>query len=133
MDRVIYCPSDDFLDEAIAMSSKNHLPIIIGDNSYTENLIFDREKTLVISIPMHKNFMAFDSVKKGLHQNIFYNNEFIVIKNKIKLYVNDKLIKPMYEESHTAKFIFVCEEIGNYCCKIIVDQKLEEEFNFVVN
>ena len=133
MDRIIYCPSDYFIEEATSLSAKNYLPIIIGDNSHTENLIFDREKVSVVSIPVHKGCMLLDSVKKGFHQNIKYKNEFLIIKNKVKLFINDKPIKSMYEESHVAKFVFVCEEIGNYYCKIVVDQEIEEEFSFVVN
>jgi hypothetical protein len=133
MDRVIYCPSDDFLEEASTLSSKNYLQIIIGDNSHTESLIFDREKVSVVSIPVYRGYTLLGNVKKGFHQSLNYKNEFIIIKNKIQLFVNNKIIKPMYEESHVAKFIFICEEIGDYSCRIVVDGKIEEEFCFVVN
>lgn len=133
MDRVIYCPSDSFLDEASSLSKRNHLQIIIGDNDHTRGLAFDRHKVSVVSIPQYKGYSLLDSVKKGFHQNIKYKNEFCIIKNKINLFINDELVKSLYEESHTAKFLYLCKEFGDYSCKIIVDGILEEEFSFVVN
>jgi Fe-S cluster biosynthesis and repair protein YggX len=133
MERVIYCPSDELLEKASDISKKNYLPIIVGDNDHTKNLEFDREKISIVSIPEHKGYTIFNSIKKGFHQNIKYKNEFIIIKNKINLFINNELIKPMYEESHIAKFVYLCKESGDYSCKIIVDEKVEEEFSFVVD
>jgi hypothetical protein len=133
MYRVVYCPSDEFLEESAILAKKNYLQIIVGDNDYTKNLEFNREKVSVVSIPEHKGAMLLNSVKKGFHQSIKYKNDFIIIKNKINLFINNELVKPVYEESHIAKFVYICKEYGNYSCKIIVDEKVEEEFSFVVN
>jgi hypothetical protein len=133
MNRVIYCPSNEFIEEASSLARKNYLQIIVGDNDHTQNLVFDREKVSVVSVPMYKGSVILTCVKKGFHQNIKYKNEFCIIKNKINLFVNDESIKPLYEESHVAKFMYVCKEIGDYSCRIVVDQKIEEEFSFVVN
>jgi hypothetical protein len=133
MERVIYCPSDNLLEEASALSKKNYLPIIVGDNDHTKSLDFNRKKVSVVSIPEHRGCILLSSVKKGFHQNLKYRNDFIIIKNKINLFINNVLIKPMYEESHVAKFVYLCKESGDHSCKIVVDGKIEEEFSFVVN
>jgi hypothetical protein len=133
MNRLIYCPSDDFVEEASALSKKNYLQILVGDNDYTKNLDFNRGKVSVISVPENKSCSFNTSVKKGFHQNIIYKNEFCIIKNNVNLFINDELIKPMYEERHVAKFVYLCEYGGDHSCKIIVDEKIEEEFTFVVD
>jgi hypothetical protein len=133
MDRVIYCPSSEFLEEASSLARKTYLQIIVGDNDHTADLDFDRGKVLVVSVPQNKGYFFLKSVKEGFHQNIKYKNEFCVIKNKVNLFINNDLIKPVYEESHVAKFIHLCKDVGDYSCRIVVDQKIEEEFSFVVN
>ena len=133
MDRVIYCPSDEFLAEASALSAKNFLQIIVGDNDHTSSLEFDRAKVLPISIPRYRGCSFLESVQKGFHQNIKYVNDFIVLKDKISLYINNDKVKSLYEESHVAKFIYSCKDSGEYSCRIMVDEKIEEEFSFVIN
>ena len=133
MNRVIYCPSNEFLEEASSLARKNYLQIIVGDNDHTENLDFDREKVSVISVPENKGYSLSTIIKKGFHQNIKYKNEFCIIKNRVSLFINDEPVKPVYEESHVAKFIYFCKNIGDYSCKIVIDQEIEEEFSFVVN
>jgi hypothetical protein len=133
MNRVIYCPSDDLIEEASSLSKKNHLQIIVGDNAHTENLQFDRTKISVVHIPQDKGYFILNSVKKGFHQNIKYKNEFSILKDRITFMINDDKVKSLYEESHIAKFVYLCKEIGEYHCKIFIDGKIEEEFSFVVD
>jgi hypothetical protein len=133
MERVIYCPSDEFLAEASSLSRKNSLQIIVGDNDHTRSLEFNREKVSSVSIPRHRYCAFLKTVEKGFHQNIKYINEFVILKNKINLYINNDEVKSLYEESHIAKFVYPCTDVGEHSCKIIVDGKIEEEFSFVIN
>lgn len=47
--RLIYCPSEDFLEEATALARSASLQIVIGENQFTQDLDFDRSKVQVIS------------------------------------------------------------------------------------
>lgn len=133
MNRVIYCPSDELIDIASSVSKLNHLPILVGDNDYTKELKFNRDIVSVISIPEYKGCICLENVKLGFHQDIRYRNEFTVIKNNIKLFINEKEVKSSYEETHSAKFVYLCTKSGSYQCKIFINDEIEEEFTFVVD
>ena len=98
MERLIYCPSDDKIEEAIKLSKNNSLQILVGDNFYTKDLIFDRNIVSVIKIPQKKTVNYIEYVTQHLHQNIEYINEYVEIKNKIKLFIDEIEVKPVYEE-----------------------------------
>ena len=132
MERLIYCPSDDKIEEAIKLSKNNSLQILVGDNFYTKDLIFDRNIVSVIKIPQKKTVNYIEYVTQHLHQNIEYINEYVEIKNKIKLFIDEIEVKPVYEESHRAKFIYLCDNLGVYNGCIMIDGKIEEEFKFIV-
>lgn len=133
MNRMIYCPNEGMLEKAISMSKINLLPILIGDNEHTRKINFNRDDVCSISVPEYKGYDILTSVSVGFHQNVKYCNEFRILKNNIKLLVNNNQIKSLYQEKHFAKFIFKCEKSGNYECKILVNDEIEEEFSFVVN
>jgi hypothetical protein len=67
------------------------------------------------------------------HRVATLENEFKDLKNSTKMIINDTLISPLYEEMHVIKYNYLCNEIGQYSCTIIIDNKKEEEFHFVVN
>ena len=105
----------------------------MGDSDSTQDLIFDRNDVSIIEIPLHDYlFIKTDSVNKGFHQKIIYTNEFLILKNSIKLIINSKRVKSFYEEKHCAKFLYECIDDGQHDCSIIIDGKLEREFSFVV-
>lgn len=134
MQRYVYCPSEDFLDEASNLSKEVSLPIMVGDNAYSDNLIFDRSKVSVIKIPEKQNiFIGNATIKVGFHQSIKYTNEHKLLKNNIELYINGKKVPSLYEEMHVAKFNYLCTEIGEHLCIINVSDIKQEEFSFVVN
>ena len=78
MERVIYCPSDDCLDEASALANENGLPIIVGDNSKTEDLTFDRDSVQVLEVPtiqslrVHPQFLQLGKIVKIEYADDFY-------------------------------------------------------------
>lgn len=47
--RLVYCPSEDLLEEAISLAKSASLQIVIGDNQFTQDLDFDRSKVQVLS------------------------------------------------------------------------------------
>lgn len=134
MQRYVYCPSEEFLDEANNLAKKVSLSIMVGDNDHSTNLSFDRSKVSVIKIPERQDvFISNSTIKLGFHQSIKYTNEYKVLKNNIELYVNNKKIPSFYEELHVVKFNFLCTEIGEHSCIINISNKKEEEFSFVVD
>lgn len=134
MQRYIYCPSDDLLDEAIELSKNVALPVIIGDNDFSQNLTFDRSRISLLKIPEHLSiFISSTNVSQGFHQSIKYTNEFKFLKNNIKLYINNVLVPSLYEENHIVKFNYLCQEKGIQKCIIFIGEEKQEEFNFVVN
>lgn len=134
MQRYVYCPSEEFLDEATSLSKEVSLPIMLGDNEYSQNLSFDRNKVCVVKIPEKQNiFVGNETVKLGFHQSIKYTNEFKTLKNNIELFINGEKVPSLYEEMHVVKFNFLCTKIGSHSCIINVSNQKEEEFSFVVN
>lgn len=134
MQRLIYCPLNQGTEEADILAQQSGLPILIGDNSYTEQLDFDRNITQVLNIPEYKELrFLYDSINQGYHQVIYYLNEYAILKNNIELYINFKKISSIYEEKYKVKFIYYCDEPGIKNCEIKINNQKVEEFSFVVN
>ena len=68
-----------------------------------------------------------------MHQSIIYENEFFVLKNNTKLFVNNILIKSLYEERHKVKFIFNECKIGLNTFELIVNEQIKESGEFYAN
>ena len=82
MDRIVYCPSEEQLDEASILAKEWSLPIQIGESSRTKDLVFDREKTGVIVVPVNNYFLPFPAVIKPYEpMSIDYFNDFIECSN----------------------------------------------------
>lgn len=134
MQRYVYCPSEKFLEQANCLSREVSLPVMIGDNSYSSILDFDRTKVCVIKIPEYQNIFIGDNViNVGFHQSIKYTNEYKILKNNVELYINGNKVPSLYEEMHVVKFNFLCTEPGKQSCIINVSNVKEEEFSFDVN
>jgi hypothetical protein len=134
MKRYVYCPSSEYITSAEDLAIKTSLPILIGDSEESRNIDFDRSSILVVKIPEKKELtILHEKVPIGFHQCIRYINEYKTLKNNIKLFINNALITPLYEEKHVVKYNFLCEQSGDYLCNIFIDKKKEEEFSFVVN
>ena len=134
MKRYIYCPDDNSLNEATELAKKIGIPILIGDNKDSKNINFDRSSVCVIKIPENKSIsLLYNDVPAGFHQSVKYTNEFKNLKNNTNMFINNILIKPLYEEMHVVKYNYLCDEIGQYSCTIMVDNEKQEEFHFVVN
>jgi len=134
MRRYVYCPSDDHIASAEELAIKTGLPILIGDSEGSVDVDFNRHTVSVIKIPEKKDLnMLYTEAPIGFHQSIRYINEYKVLKNNIKLLINNELIKPLYEEKHAVRYNFLCQTSGEHFCSIFVNDSKEEEFSFVVN
>jgi hypothetical protein len=133
MYRVIFCPSEIFLEEANALANKMQLPILVGHNEDTKNIIFNDKVVSIIKVPQIRSLdILNESIEVGFHQVIKYVNEFVDLKNNTRLYVNNNLVKPVFEEKHKCNYSYYCDTIGSYSCDIFVREDKLESFSFAV-
>lgn len=133
MERVVYCPSPDFINEAEQEARRTLLPIVVGDSERLKNLSFDRGRVCVVEIPKHQWRGIFsETVPAGMHQFVyivdeFCGNEFL----QYKVFINDEIVQPMYSEKHTAKWSVPCNTPGQYSIRIVFGNEtvLESAYN----
>ena len=134
MDKIVYCPSESLMQEAEELSLKYKRNIIVGENRFTQKMIFDRNKVQFLNIPRVDCIsILHEEVPFGLHQSIIYENEFFILKNNTKLIVNGILIKSLYEEKHKIKFIFNEYKMGSNIFELIVNGQIKESGEFYAN
>jgi hypothetical protein len=112
MRRVVYCPSENLLDEAVALSKDTHLQINIGGSEELDLLDFNRKKVQIVLIPELNNINYLKNVKKSFHQIVTINNDFISFTKNINVLFENKIIKPNILEKHYVRFFFPCNNIG---------------------
>jgi len=77
MERVIYSPSEDELEEAQSIAESNGLLIQVGDSEATKNMDFDRSKVQIISIPSVQELRLSNTFfKLGQLLRVEYIDEF---------------------------------------------------------
>jgi hypothetical protein len=119
------------MQEAEELSLKHRRNIIVGDNRFTEKMVFDRDVVQFLNIPrIDRIGILHEKIIFGMHQSIVYENEFFVLKNNTKLFVNNIFIKSLYEEKHKIKFIFNEYRIGLNTFELIVDEQKKESGEF---
>ena len=114
MRRVIYCPSEKLLDKAVALSRDTHLQINIGSSEELDLLNFDRKKVQIVLIPELNNIKYLKDVKKGFHQIISINNDFVSFTKNTNILFENNIIKPNIVEKHYIRFFFPCNNIGKF-------------------
>lgn len=132
MRRVIFCPNESYITEAELLSKKNNLPINIGLFEEIENLSFDQGKTQVLEVPEKNNLSYFQTCANHFHTNIWYENDFTVLKNKVVLSIDDVEFQPVLAEKHKVHFLILEKTTGNKKCSIISNNKILESFNYDV-
>jgi len=125
MRRVIYCPSESFLEEASSLARESHLPINIGSSQELDLLEFDREKVQIVLIPEINNISYLKNVAKGLHQIVVLNNDYISFTKDINIYFENKYIRPNILENHYVRFFFPCNTVGEF--EAVLSDKVELE------
>jgi hypothetical protein len=125
MRRVVYCPSENLLDEAVALSKDTHLQINIGGSEELDLLDFNRKKVQIVLIPELNNINYLKNVKKSFHQIVTINNDFISFTKNINVLFENKIIKPNILEKHYVRFFFPCNNIGEL--EAVLYDKIELE------
>jgi hypothetical protein len=132
MQRLIYCPDSEKLDEASNLSKKLSLPIVVGESESISFIDFDRDSVSVLIVPEKNQIHFIENVNQGLHQSVRYTNEFIDL-NSATLRDCDLQILPIIKEKHYCQFIYPCNNVGNRSFSILVGEVVLEERNYSVS
>lgn len=132
MRRVIFCPNESLIEEAEILANKYNLPINIGLFEQIENLSFDQEITQILEVPEKNNLFYLQTCANHFHTNIWYENDFIILKNKVVLNIDNVEFKPVLAEKHRVHFLILEETTGNKKCSIISNNKILESFDYDV-
>lgn len=135
MERVVYCPSEDSLDEAKQMARSVLLPIVIGESDRTSKLTFDKSVVSVIEIPRIRRFgIANPEVLLGMHQLIYVIDEFC--GDNIGAYSvrsGNLEVSKMYTEKYTAKWSLVASNQGLNTADIFYDDEKVASIEYYVH
>ena len=137
MQRVIFAPSIDLINEANQLAKFSKLPIQIGDSIKTQNLIFDRDKISIISIPSNYNLFYFDKVYKDIAFRIKLEDEWHSYLNKqIKIQIissnNDFFENPYIVENNCIIFLLRINKLDLYNFNIILNDEIVANGSFEV-
>lgn len=133
MQRLIYCPSNEKLEEASTLSKKLSLPIVVGESESISFIDFDRGSVSVLIVPEKNNIYFIKNVNLGLHQSVRYTNEFVELNESTTLKDGDLEIEPIIKEKHYCQFVYPCNSVGNRSFSVFVNGVLLEERNYVVS
>lgn len=134
MNRAIYCPSDEQLDEARVLAAEMFLPILVGDNQTTVNLDFDRLSVGVITIPEFKSFKCSRNViRLGFRQQFLYENDYLPIRDVAILKINGQFIEPMFQEKHKIKWSYTTQHAGIHIAELLINDAVSERLEFNVH
>jgi hypothetical protein len=118
------------LEEASSLAKDSHLSINVGSSEELDLLDFDREKVQIILVPEFNNINYLQSVKKGFHQVVAFNNDFITFTKDLNIVFEDNTIRPNVLENHHARFFFLCNNVGDFEAIISDGEELRKvEFN----
>lgn len=132
MRRVVFCPDESFIPEAEILSKKNNLPINIGLFEEIKDLSFNQEKTQILEVPEKNNLFYFQTCANNFHTNIWYENDFITLKNQIVLNIDNVEFKPVLAEKHKVHFLILEKTTGIKKCSIVSNNKILESFSYDV-
>jgi hypothetical protein len=125
MNRVVYIPSKDFLNEGERLASIWNLTILEGESERTKDLEFDRTKVCILSIPTAKTF----SITSGLFVTgscitFRYLDEYNFCNGmtlRIESHNYKKDFTPIYAERHYVNFKARIPIAGRYEAIIMRD------------
>jgi|688.fasta_scaffold756391_2 hypothetical protein len=133
MQRLIYCPSNEKLDEASSLGKKLSLPIVVGESESISFINFDRDSVSVLIVPEKNQIRFIENVNHGLHQSVRYTNEFVDFDDTTMLKDGDLEIAPTIHEKHYCQFIYPCNSVGSRSFSVFVNGVFLEERNYVVS
>lgn len=141
MDRVIYCPSKEMMEDAEKLSRLHLVPVLLGDNERTLNMAFDRSKPTVLSIPVHHYLhFSLEDLVQGKTFSMKYVNEFINVKNASFEILSRRIgepngywpLVPVNKERHQALFIVTPSEWDTYTFFVKIDNEIIDSYEFEV-
>jgi hypothetical protein len=133
MRRVIYCPSDTYIDEASELAKKTGLPINIGIFESIESLNFDHNIVQVLEVPELRSLQYQINPNLFFHQKIDYINDYTVFNKAITLIINESIYKPIIVEKNRVTFSIYETIVGEKKCSIMNGYEKLEEFQYNVN
>ncbi len=120
MQRVIYCPSEENLEEAQILAKTGNIPIQIGDSQKTQDLEFDRNSVSILLIPAIFSLTFNNKVKLGVATRISLYDEWNSYTGKdVSMVVRSDVFdtrhteRPVYTEINSAVFVARFKEIGS--------------------
>lgn len=120
MQRVIYCPSEENLEEAQILAKTGNIPIQIGDSQKTQDLEFDRNSVSILLIPAIFSLTFNNKVKLGVATRISLYDEWNSYTGKdVSMVVRSDVFdtrhteRPLYTEINSAVFVVRFKEIGS--------------------
>ncbi|MDA0898417.1 MAG: hypothetical protein O3A30_03975 [Bacteroidetes bacterium] len=125
MDRVVFCPTDQDLDEAEKIAREYMLPIVRKGSPVLGNLVFDDSKVQFLLIPKDQ-FIKFQNTTVNAGDPIvcMYVDEFsdtdgvfMDIKQQDTLIRTISQFSP-FSQPHVAGFRFTITTPGSYQCEI---------------
>lgn len=132
MQRIVYCPNEDYIEQASFIAKKTSLPIVVGISESISSIDFDKDSVLVLSVPENRSVVYRKIVSPGFHQSVRYTNEFMQIYNGVKLLCGEETIYPVMREKHYCQFIYACNNVGDYSFSIFLDDNEIETGDYVV-
>lgn len=133
MRRVVYCPEESLLDEAVKLSKMNFLQIQVGDSSSTADLVFNRNVVSVIEIPEFRHYKNIKNVYSGFHQIIHYTNDYVDFDDTLQIVFESKSFRPVMLEKHISRFAFICADSGSFKANIMHQGEIMESIEFNVD
>lgn len=127
MDRLVYCPDDLHLEDALSVAKEATLVVQIGDSWRTQNLDFDRTKVSIIRIPIHRQFFLEKPrvVDYGFSILFEYLNDFEDMANcKLNVTHDGGVVQStsMKRDKHSLICSFVPMKSGTYQFSICKNQ-----------
>ena len=120
MQRVVYCPTEENIEEAQILAKTGNIPIQIGDSKKTQDLEFDRTSVSILLIPAIFNLTFNNKVKLGVATRISLYDEWNSYTGKnVSMVVRSDLFNtkhtehPLYTEINSAVFVVRFKEIGS--------------------
>jgi hypothetical protein len=141
MDRVVFCPSMESIEEAELIAKEWSLPIQVGDSERTSGMEFDRNKVGVILIPIYSGFLPFPPVIKPMTSISFNYCDDFVDCSKLDFFLSmnnlliDKIIKmnAINHDLHHCALPAFFESEGYYSISVFLESIKITEVNFVVS
>lgn len=141
MDRVVFCPSTESIEEAELIAKEWSLPIQIGESERTIGMEFDKNKVSVVLIPIYSGFLPFPSVIKPMKSISFnYYDDFVdCSKLDFILSMDNALIRKTFKmdvinhDLHHCALPAFFESEGHYSISVFLESIKIAEINFSVS